>query len=123
MGEWGADSLRARRDLLWLRTEQGQISAVHIRGPDLGRAHPGEQTLPTPARSRYTVLYSHGNAEDLGLTLPYLDHMAEVCNCDVFAYDYLGYGISEGQPSEENCYLAINAAYAHLRGVVSPDRI
>ena len=30
------------------------------------------------------------------------------------AYDYIGYGESEGIPSEENCYASIDAAYDHL---------
>lgn len=93
--------LQSRPDLLWLRTEEQEdlIPAVHIK-----RSIGADRT----------ILYSHGNAEDLGLILPLLDRMAEACVADVFAYEYPGYGLSEGASSEENCYLAIDAAYSFL---------
>lgn len=104
----GARMLRQRPELLFLTATSGeQISAVHIRNRGAKR----------------TILYSHGNAEDLGLCLHTLDRLSVSCNADVFAYDYLGYGISEGLPSEENCYLSIDAAYAHLRRIVQPHSI
>lgn len=33
------------------------------------------------------------------------------------AYDYSGYGISEGEPSEEACYADIEAAFTYLVNV------
>lgn len=88
----------ARPDFLWLSLPDGtKIGAVHIQ-----------------RNSGRTLLYSHGNAEDLTLLLPYLDTMASYCNADVLAYDYCGYGVSEGTPSEESCYACIEAAYGHL---------
>jgi len=93
--------LLARPDLVYLETEKGdRIAAVHIR-----RGAAGTDRV---------ILYSHGNAEDLGQRLPYLDLMAQICASDVFAYEYCGYGFSEGETSEENCLLAIDAAYEHL---------
>ena len=53
--------------------------------------------------SKYTILYSHGNAEDLGTLqglLEYYQHQG----LSVFAYDYEGYGHSEGTPNEANTY-------------------
>lgn len=32
-------------------------------------------------------------------------------NCNICSYDYSGYGISEGNPSEKNMYSDINAVY------------
>ena len=61
----------------------------------------------------YTVLYSHGNAEDLGLVRPIL-HLVQTAGLSVFAYDYPGYGTSAGKPTERSVYRAIDAAYAYL---------
>lgn len=36
---------------------------------------------------------------------------------NILAYDYTGYGISEGDPSEEACYADIEAAFAYLVNV------
>jgi abhydrolase domain-containing protein 17 len=65
------------------------------------------------ARSRYTLLYIHGNAEDLGDIRPMLDRLYS-WGFSVFAYDYRGYGTSDGQPSEANAYQDAEAAYRYL---------
>jgi hypothetical protein len=54
-----------------------------------------------PAQMRFTVLFSHGNAEDLGDDQPLLEHI-KAAGFAVFAYDYQGYGTSEGRPSERH---------------------
>lgn len=59
------------------------------------------------------ILYSHGNGEDLGTLRNRLRKLAET-GCDVYAYDYPGYGLSEGAPSEDGCYQAIDALYSHI---------
>ena len=61
----------------------------------------------------YTILYSHGNAEDLGLIRPIL-HIVQNAGLSVFAYDYPGYGTSSGKPTEQSVYEAIDAAYTYL---------
>ena len=91
-----------RRDsidgLRTLTTRDGtRISALH---------------LPNP-RARYTVLYSHGNGEDLGNVLPVLE-LLNGLGFGVFAYDYRGYGASEGRPGVEGVTLDAEAAYAHV---------
>lgn len=72
----------------------------------------------------FVLLYSHGNAEDIGLIRPVLERLTET-GASVFAYDYQGYGTSEGRPSEKGAYADITAAYRYLteeKGI-SPDRI
>lgn len=102
--------LLARPDLVYLTTEEGdQISAIHIR-----RGRGGTDRV---------ILYSHGNAEDLGQRLAYLDLMSQICAADVLAYDYCGYGCSEGVPSEESCLQSIDAAYEYLLEHFTPNRI
>lgn len=74
-----------------------QISAIYLSNP----------------QSAYTVLYIHGNAEDLGDVRPVLDRLHS-WGFSVFAYDYRGYGTSDGKPSEGNAYQDAYAAYAYL---------
>lgn len=72
----------------------------------------------------YVILFSHGNAEDIGL----LDSISEEFVKNGFAvmtYDYRGYGISQGAPSEEKVYRDIDAAYRYLIGErkIPPEKI
>ncbi|NER03811.1 MAG: alpha/beta hydrolase [Okeania sp. SIO3C4] len=68
--------------------------------------------LPLP-KTKYTILYSHGNAEDLGEILPRLQDLRDI-GFSIFSYDYQGYGTSQGNPSVKNAYQDINAAYEYL---------
>jgi hypothetical protein len=79
--------------------------------------------LPNPNAS-FTILYSHGNSEDLGdieQTLATLHNLGFA----VFAYDYEGFGTSQGVPSEQHTYRDIDAAYSYLTTAlaVPPDRL
>jgi abhydrolase domain-containing protein 17 len=65
--------------------------------------------LPNPA-APLTLLYSHGNAEDLGHLVPYLEAYRRG-GFAVLAYDYRGYGLSTGGPP------SAARAYRDLRGV------
>jgi fermentation-respiration switch protein FrsA (DUF1100 family) len=85
-------------ETLSLTTADGvRISAVHL----------------VNHHAAYTILYSHGNAEDLGLIAPLLARLRE-WGFAVFAYDYRGYGTSRGRPSERGAYEDVDAAYAYL---------
>ncbi|MDB5098025.1 MAG: phospholipase/Carboxylesterase [Cyanobacteria bacterium RYN_339] len=79
--------------------------------------------LPNP-QARFTLLYSHGNAEDLGENLPLYQHLHDL-GFAVLGYDYHGYGTSEGVPGERTSELDIEAAYAYLTGPlhVPPTRL
>jgi abhydrolase domain-containing protein 17 len=68
--------------------------------------------LPNPA-AVHTILYSHGNAEDIGHLRPMLESIRRT-GFSVFAYDYPGYGTSTGRPTTRNAYDAVDAAYAYL---------
>jgi abhydrolase domain-containing protein 17 len=65
------------------------------------------------AQSAHTLLYIHGNASDLGDVRPLLERLHSF-GFSVFAYDYRGYGTSDGKPSEHNAYQDAEAAYAYL---------
>ncbi|XP_068814569.1 alpha/beta hydrolase domain-containing protein 17C isoform X2 [Struthio camelus] len=70
---------------------------------------------------RYTLLFSHGNAVDLGQMCSFYIGLGSRINCNVFSYDYSGYGVSTGKPSEKNLYADIDAAWQALR--TSIDKI
>jgi abhydrolase domain-containing protein 17 len=68
--------------------------------------------LPAP-RAPVVILYHHGNGEDLGHARGRLMQLRQR-GYSVFAYDYPGYGRSEGRPSERSLLAAAEAAYHHL---------
>uniref|UniRef100_A0A1I8G1G9 Hydrolase_4 domain-containing protein n=1 Tax=Macrostomum lignano TaxID=282301 RepID=A0A1I8G1G9_9PLAT len=68
------------------------------------------------ARSKYTLLFSHGNAVDLGQISSFLIGLARRINMNVFSYDYSGYGASTGRPLEKNLYADIDCAWQQLIG-------
>jgi len=68
--------------------------------------------LPHP-QAKYTLLYSHGNGEDLGDIRSVLESLQQM-GFAVFAYDYRGYGTSQGTPSEQNSYRDVDSAYHYL---------
>ena len=94
-----------------------------LKVPTKNGEHIAAMYLVNPA-STYTLLLSHGNAEDLGSVRPLLPGLANL-GFSVFAYDYRGYGLSQGKPSERHVYADIDAAYDYLVGKlgVVPDRI
>lgn len=95
-------SLLTRPDLLFLYTSEGeQIPAIH-------REVPG---------APFTILYSHGNGQDLGVIFELVAELADTTGCSVLAYDYVGYSLSrlEGLlPSEDGCYRSVQCAFDHL---------
>lgn len=107
--EYSETALRNRQDLKFLKTKQKlSIPIIHIK----------------KFNSKYTVIYSHGNAEDVGLSLDYLDELSDVLNANIIAYEYPGYSIADGKPSEDNCYEAIDAAYDYaIREKIHPSTL
>lgn len=84
--------------IIKLETENGdRISAYFL-----------EAANPAPV-----LLYSYGNAEDIGYIRPLLDEFRER-GISSFAYDYPGYGTSSGKPSESSVYAAAAAAYLYV---------
>ncbi len=79
---------------------------------------------PGAMRARTTVLYLHGNAENLGTQFHSIDWMPAQ-GLNVLALDYRGYGASEGLPTLDGVQLDIDAAMTWLlaRDDVDPRRI
>jgi hypothetical protein len=79
--------------------------------------------VPAPG-ARGTVLFCHGNAGNISHRLDYL-LMFHRMGYSVLIFDYRGYGLSTGKPTEPGTYLDAEAAWRHLteaRGV-APGRI
>jgi abhydrolase domain-containing protein 17 len=95
----------------WLNTSRGsQIPAFFIERPN----------------ASVTILFSHGNAEDLGGIYDWFSDLARVLRVNIMAYDYTGYGKSTGaSPSEEHCYADIEAAFRYLVEIrrIQPEQI
>lgn len=73
----------------------------------------------------YTILFSHGNAVDIGQMSSFYVGLGSRINCNIMSYDYSGYGMSSGTPNEKNLYADIEAAWNALRKKygVSPENI
>lgn len=76
--------------------------------------------------ARFTLLYSHGNAADLGQMHDLFIELRAHLRLNIMSYDYSGYGASTGKPSEFNTYHDIEAVYNCLKsdyGVRQEDLI
>lgn len=98
-----------KKQLIELNAADGnRISAVHFK---------------TEGPSK-TLIYSHGNAEDIW-DRAWMLSLFQKNGFSVLAYDYPGYGMSTGRPSERGVYAAAEAAYRYLteEAGVSPEDI
>ncbi|XP_009786097.1 uncharacterized protein LOC107789311 [Nicotiana tabacum] len=92
---------RENVDVLKLRTRRGnEIVALYVKHPK------------APAT---TMLYSHGNAADLGQMFDLFVELSLRLRVNLMGYDYSGYGQSTGKPSECNTYADIDAVYKCLK--------
>ncbi|RAL53694.1 unnamed protein product [Cuscuta campestris] len=76
--------------------------------------------------ARFTLLYSHGNAADLGQMQGLFLELRAHLRVNIMSYDYSGYGGSSGKPSELNTYNDIEAVYKCLKseyGIKQEDLI
>ncbi len=65
-------------------------------------------------RSKNVILYSHGNHTDIGYMDSFLHGLSIALKTDLVSYDYPGYGLSKGIPSEKGCNEAICKVYKCL---------
>ncbi|HVS16061.1 MAG TPA: alpha/beta hydrolase [Thermoanaerobaculia bacterium] len=79
--------------------------------------------MPT-RRARGTVLYCHGNAGNITNRIGAY-RLLQRARLNVFAFDYRGYGRSEGRPSEEGVMADARAAYDVLVSELDevPERV
>ncbi|PIA43441.1 hypothetical protein AQUCO_01900082v1 [Aquilegia coerulea] len=98
-------------DVRLLNTKRGnKIVAFYLKNP----------------YARLTLLYSHGNAADLGQLYDLFVQLKLNLRVNLMGYDYSGYGASTGKPSEYDTYADIEAVYECLEteyGVSQEDMI
>ncbi len=94
--------------LQYINTSKGKIAVVYLDNP----------------KAYYTILYSHGNAADLKFISSILESLYQH-GFSVLGYDYNGYGMSEGSPSEANTYANVHAMYEYLTKIkhIEPKHI
>lgn len=100
--EWQySESDKDNLEGFFTRTSRGNlISCLHVK---------------CCSNAKYTLLFSHGNAVDLGQMSSFYLGLGSRINCNIFSYDYSGYGQSSGKPSEKNLYADIEAAWIALK--------
>ena len=95
---------------------------------DLKLATPGGEKISARLfkneAAEFTILFSHGNAEDIFGSTPFFEKL-RAAGFNVFAYDYRGYGASDGKPSEQNSYEDAETAYNYLVSElkIAPEKI
>jgi pimeloyl-ACP methyl ester carboxylesterase len=121
LGFWAQDT--ARRVLFIDLSPSYWIAGDFVGLPTEDGVRIAALDLPNPA-ARFTVLYLHGNASELGRDRPFLEEM-RAHGWAVLAIDYHGYGCSGGSPSERALYVDARAALQYLRVVrhVPPERV
>ncbi|CAA7049933.1 unnamed protein product [Microthlaspi erraticum] len=107
----GVENVKENVEVLKLKTKRGnQVVATYIKNPT----------------ASLTLLYSHGNAADIGQMFELFSELSLHLRVNLIGYDYSGYGRSSGKPSEQNTYYDIEAVYRCLEeqyGVKEQDVI
>ncbi len=88
---------------------------VWLKSPDGLRLHawffPADKASP---RARFVMLFCHGNGGNLTSRPGYYRAILET-GVSLLAFDYCGYGLSDGEPSEAGTYTDAATAYQWLR--------
>lgn len=65
------------------------------------------------------MIFSHGNACDLFGMYEFAKFWANKLNIAVVLYDYPGYGVSNGKPTEQGCYESLTGIVAEISKIVN----
>jgi len=68
--------------------------------------------------SRSYMIYSHGNACDLGDMCDELINYSERFQTNIFAYEYQGYGVSKGKTTSDNVKKDITIVYDYITQIL-----
>uniref|UniRef100_A0A3B3I6C1 Abhydrolase domain containing 17A, depalmitoylase n=2 Tax=Oryzias latipes TaxID=8090 RepID=A0A3B3I6C1_ORYLA len=121
-GRWKLH-LAERADFQYGQAELDMMEVLYTRSSRGNRI--GCMFIRCAPNARFTVLFSHGNAVDLGQMSSFYIGLGTRINCNIFSYDYSGYGVSSGKPSEKDLYADVDAAWHALRTrfCISPENI
>ena len=88
--------------------DKKDLAIVYLKNPDADK----------------TIIFSHGNAENLALLMPYLKYLQK-SGYQVISYDYTGYGKSTGWPSSAATLNNIEQVYHYTVNQLSipPEKI
>jgi len=78
----------------------------------------GENSIPIiyhklATDGRPTIIFSHGNGCDIGQCYDILTLCGEM-DINIIIYDYPGYGLHDGFPSQNSCFLTIERVYNYV---------
>jgi fermentation-respiration switch protein FrsA (DUF1100 family) len=89
-------------NLIWLQTPEHEVIPAFFIDRD----------------AKFTLLFSHGNAEDLGMIIQYFREVSHILEVNIFAYEYTGYGMATGEPGEEAILADVETAFKYLRDII-----
>ncbi|MCD9645376.1 hypothetical protein HAX54_034232 [Datura stramonium] len=94
------------------QSEKGEVSILQTK-----KGHYIFAVFVRNKGATMTLLYSHGNAADIGQMFQFFVELSDRLRVNVMGYDYAGYGRSNGEPSEQNTYADIEAVYKCLKEI------
>jgi pimeloyl-ACP methyl ester carboxylesterase len=90
---------------------QQEISTPNQASGSSGAVAAGRRQVP---RTPFTMLFCHGNAEDIGRSYQGFVQLHRETGTDIVAFDYSGYGLSEGKSSEKAAYADVDAVFNYM---------
>lgn len=109
-----APPLRQPGDADDLLSDPNLVFVPACQGTTTTDSEPPLAALHVDIGATLTVVYSHGNAEDLTDLRPNLVRLSQELNVNILGYDYPGYGLSVGSCCEVACCRALQACIAYL---------
>jgi len=92
-------SYQSDRDVIHIHTTIGSVAAYFFSCDN----------------ATHTILYSHGNAEDIGQMKFWYKSLATSTQCNIIAYDYSGFGLSSGTASIDAMHTNITSVHEWLQ--------
>lgn len=102
-----------RGSSVWCTPEDAGWSFEEVRLPVSGHETHG-WFIPAAGDAQGVVLFSHGNGGTIADRIESIAIFRDALGYDVLIYDYGGYGLSTGKPSEQRCYADIQACWEWL---------
>lgn len=102
MGDWQPEALGSEIRDAWFEVDDLRLHGWWIPA-----------VSPPPQRPAATILYCHGNSGSIAVRVEVLRFLRSL-SVNLLAFDYRGYGRSEGKPSEAGLFRDARAAYRYL---------